>query len=156
TRRLTSCREARGRTPATDNGALPMRFWMECGDFIRESRRHFRDTGAVLPSSRFLAGALVSELRKRRGPSRILEVAPGTGSVTVRILRHLVHGDQLDIVELNKHFIDLLSRRFETEWSFWRHRDHVRLIHSAIERLGGENIYDYIISGLPLNNFTVG
>src|SRR5437667_11461757 len=89
------------------DGTPRMRFWIECGDFIRESRRHFRDTGALLPSSRFLAQALVSELRKRRGPGRILEVGPGTGSVTAQILRHLMPGDQLDVVELNKHFIEL-------------------------------------------------
>jgi phospholipid N-methyltransferase len=132
-----------------------MRFWVECGDFIRESRRHFRNTGALLPSSRFLAQALVSELRKRRAPGRILEVGPGTGSVTLQILRHLLPGDQLDLVEVNPHFIDLLEKRFQTEWRFWRYRDQVRMIESAVEKLDGETTYDYIISGLPLNNFSV-
>jgi phospholipid N-methyltransferase len=132
-----------------------MRFWVECGDFIRESRRHFRDTGALLPSSRFLAQALVTELRKRRLPGRILEVGPGTGSVTAQILRHLLPGDQLDLVEVNTHFIGLLERRFETEWKFWRHRDKVLMIPSAVEKMTGEATYDFIISGLPLNNFPV-
>ncbi|HLJ92852.1 MAG TPA: methyltransferase [Gemmataceae bacterium] len=132
-----------------------MRFWVECGDFIRESRRHFRDTGALLPSSRFLARALVSELRKWRAPSRILEVGPGTGSVTAQILRHLLPGDRLDLVELNPHFIEMLRWRFEEERRFWRHRDQVKLIHAAIENLKGEATYDFIISGLPLNNFPV-
>jgi phosphatidylethanolamine/phosphatidyl-N-methylethanolamine N-methyltransferase len=132
-----------------------MRFWVECGDFLRESRRHFRDTGAVLPSSRFLGQALVAELKKRRGPSRILEVGPGTGSVTAQILRYLIPGDQLDVVELNEHFIDLLKRRFASEWRFWQCRDQVRLIHSRIENVSGEGVYDYIISALPLNNLRV-
>jgi phospholipid N-methyltransferase len=132
-----------------------MRFWVECGDFIRESRRHFHDTGALLPSSRFLAGALVSELRKWRRPARILEVGPGTGSVTAQILRHLLPGDRLDLVEVNRHFIDLLHERFEKERKFRRCRDQVRLIHAAVERLPGEGVYDFIISGLPLNNFSV-
>src|SRR5437763_9051468 len=132
-----------------------MRFWIECGDFIRESRRHFRDTGALLPSSRFLARALVSELRLWRGPRRILEVGPGTGSVTAQILRHLLPGDRLDLVEVNRHFIDLLQGRFTKEGKFRRHRDQVKLIHAAVENLAGEGIYDYIISGLPLNNFSV-
>ncbi len=132
-----------------------MRFWVECGDFIRESRRHFRDTGALLPSSRFLAGALVAEIRKRRHCGRILEVGPGTGSVTAQILRHLLPGDQLDLVEVNSHFIAMLQGRFEREWKFWRHRKHVELIHAAVEQLAGEGVYDFIISGLPLNNFSV-
>jgi phospholipid N-methyltransferase len=132
-----------------------MRFWAECGDFIRESRRHFHHTGALLPSSRFLAHALVSELRRPRLPGRILEVGPGTGSVTAQILRHLLPGDQLDLVEINSRFLALLERRFKTEWKFWRHRDHVRLIRAAVEELPGSGVYDYIISGLPLNNFPV-
>ena len=132
-----------------------MRFWVECGDFLRESRRHFRDTGALLPSSRFLARALVSELRKRRSPGRILEVGPGTGSVTAYILRHLLPGDRLDMAEINGHFIALLQQRFDQEWRFWRHRERVRLIHAAVEKLPGEACYDFIISGLPLNNFPV-
>src|SRR5436309_8910636 len=105
-----------------------MRFWAECGDFIRESRRHFRNTGSLLPSSRFLAKALVTELRKTRGPARILEVGPGTGSVTAQILRHLRADDRLDAVEINGHFIELLRQRFHTEWPFWRCRDQVRLL----------------------------
>ena len=132
-----------------------MRFWVECGDFIRESRRHFRDTGAVLPSSRFLAQALASELRKRRPAARILEVGPGTGSVTTQILRNILPGDRLDLVEINSHFIKLLQERFDREWRFWRHREQVSLINSAVEKLAGEQIYDIIISGLPLNNFAV-
>src|SRR5919201_7094980 len=82
-----------------------MRFWVECGDFFRESRRHFRNTGSLLPSSRFLAKALVTELRRPHGPARILEVGHGTGSVTAQILRHLRTDDRLDAIEINGHFI---------------------------------------------------
>lgn len=132
-----------------------MRFWVECGGFLRESRRHFRNTGSLLPSSRFLAKALVTELRKPRGPCRILEVGPGTGSVTAEILRYLRPDDLLDAIEINGHFIELLKRRFTQEWNFWRCRDQIRLIHGDIEQVSGEGIYDIIISGLPLNNFPV-
>lgn len=132
-----------------------MRFLLECGDFFRESRRHFRNTGSLLPSSRFLARALVTGLRQRRTPGRILEVGPGTGSVTQQILRHLLPGDRLDAVEINETFIELLRQRFEFERPFWRCRDQVRLICSAVEQLPGEGVYDVIISGLPLNNFPV-
>lgn len=131
-----------------------MRNWFFCGDFFRECRRQFRNTGSILPSSRFLARALVSELRKPRGPARILEVGPGTGSVTAAILRQLRAGDHVDLVEINRRFVDLLHERFEREEAFRRHRSQVRIIHSAVEALKGENEYDYIISGLPLNNFS--
>jgi phospholipid N-methyltransferase len=130
-----------------------MRYWAECGTLFRECRQHFRSTGALLPSSRFLGRALVSELRKPRGPSRILEVGPGTGSVTAQILRHLRPDDHLDAVEINAHFVTLLERRFLDEPRFRRYHDQVRLIHAPVEELLGDRVYDFIISGLPLNNF---
>ena len=77
----------------------------ECGTFFRESRRHFRDFGAVMPSSPFLARALASPLGGPRRPRHILEVGPGTGSVTREILKRMIPGDRLDAVELNEHFV---------------------------------------------------
>jgi phospholipid N-methyltransferase len=132
-----------------------MRYWRECGKFIRECRRQFRSTGAILPSGRFLARALVSELRKPREPGRILEVGPGTGSVTRAILRHLHTKDRLDLVEINGRFVHWLQERFDKDWEFRFYRDQVAIIHSAVEKLQGEGIYDFIVSGLPLNNFPV-
>jgi phospholipid N-methyltransferase len=132
-----------------------MHYWKECGRFFRECRRQFRSTGAILPSTRFLARALVSELRKPREPGRILEVGPGTGSVTKEILRHLKPQDRLDLVEINARFVHLLHERFEREWQFRFYREQVKIIHSAVEALPGEGVYDFIVSGLPLNNFPV-
>src|SRR5581483_7715294 len=130
-----------------------MRYWSECGSFLRECRSHFRHTGALLPSSRFLARALVTELRKPRGPARILEVGPGTGSVTREIARLLLPGDRFDAVEINGRFVDMLQRRVNTERVFHRCRNQVEVIHAAVEDLVGKGVYDFIVSGLPLNNF---
>jgi phospholipid N-methyltransferase len=133
-----------------------MSFWSDCGTFLRESRRHFRATGALLPSSRFLARALASPLAGRRPPLRILEVGPGTGSVTREILRLLQPGDRLDCVELNEHFVERLKLCLRHDPRYIPHQDQVHVVHSPVEELGGEAIYDHIISGLPLNNFPVG
>src|SRR5262249_11478311 len=40
------------------------------------------------------------------------------------------------------------------EESFRSHRDQVHLIHAPVEELLGESVYDFIVSGLPLNNFS--
>jgi len=132
-----------------------MQFWDECGTFLREFRRSFKNTGSFLPSGRFLARALTSNLRRYRPPQRILEVGPGTGAVTKQILRHMLPGDSLDAVELNSHFITLLERRFEQEPLFRAHRHQVHLIHAPVQDLPGTATYDVIVSGLPLNNFPV-
>jgi phospholipid N-methyltransferase len=128
--------------------------WTLCGDFLRECRRHFRTTGSILPSSRFLARALVAELSKPRGPARILEVGPGTGSVTAAILHQLQSDDHFDVVEINAHFVQVLQQRLEKEEDFRLHHEQTNLIHAAVEDLAGEAVYDFIISGLPLNNFS--
>ncbi len=126
----------------------------ECGDFFREFRSHFRTTGAILPSSRFLARALVKPLRGSRPACRILEVGPGTGSVTREIVRRMRPGDQLDAVEINLRFVRLLEQRVRDERVFQPYQDQIKVLHAAVQDLAGESVYDYIISGLPLNNFT--
>src|SRR5205085_1937778 len=90
--------------------AVRMRFFKECAAFFGEFRRQFRTTGAILPSSRFLARALVYQLRQPRPAARILEVGPGTGSVTRAIARHMLPDDRLDAVEINERFVNHLER----------------------------------------------
>ena len=133
-----------------------MSFLAECGTFLRVSRRHFHDTGSIMPSSRFLGRALASELKKPHEPTRILEAGPGTGSVTRQILRALAPGDRLDLVEINPEFVATLKRRFETEADFVPFRDQVRIIQAPLEQIEGESLYPFIVSGLPLNNFSHG
>jgi phospholipid N-methyltransferase len=130
-----------------------MRFFSDWGSYLRESKRNFHDTGSLMPSSRFLAQAMVSELRKKQGPSRILEVGPGTGPVTRYILRSLTPEDRLDLAELNGRFFETLREKFQSVSDFARHKDQVQLMHTAVEQVPGEGVYDYIISGLPLANF---
>jgi phosphatidylethanolamine/phosphatidyl-N-methylethanolamine N-methyltransferase len=130
-----------------------MRYWSECREFYQEFRRAYRNTGSILPSSRGLARALASPFRRRLGPARILEVGPGTGAVTAEIVRQLRPGDRLDIVEINAHFVDVLRRRFDEEPQFGARKSQATLMHAPLQEVPGEALYDYVISGLPLNNF---
>jgi phospholipid N-methyltransferase len=130
-----------------------MRFWTEWAAFYGEYRRNRTDTGSIMPSSVFLARALTGDLRKSRGPARILEVGPGTGSVTLQILNDLLPEDRVDIVELNGQFVELLRRRFENEPAFCDRQQQVQIIHGPVEELTDTGSYDYIISSLPHNNF---
>jgi len=132
-----------------------MRFWTDWGAFFRAFRRNFHTTGAILPSSRFLARALASDLKGPRGPARILEVGPGTGAVTREIVRLLQDDDRLDAVEINPSFVEHLRKRFQEEALFRNRLDQIELIEGPVEELLGTAVYDFIISGLPLNNFPV-
>lgn len=133
-------------------GRLSRRF-SEYRLFVREYVRHFRTTGAILPSSRGLARAL-SRYVARDGPKSILEVGPGTGAVTEQILARMGPEDRLDLVELNGSFVERLRERFETDPAFRRVAPRCRIFHQAVEDLPAEPTYDVIVSGLPLNNFT--
>jgi phospholipid N-methyltransferase len=132
-----------------------MRTWAEYKHFFREFRRDFHHTGAVLPSGFFLSQALVRPLRLPRAAAHILEVGPGTGSVTREIARRLQVGDRLDAVEINPRFAQMLEHKVRRDplLSFWQ--DDIRVINAPVQDIIGESIYDFIISGLPLNNFTV-
>src|SRR5260370_36722736 len=132
-----------------------MQTWAECKNFIRVCRSHFSTTGAVLPSSPFLANALVSALARPRGPARILEVGPGTGPVPQATARHLQGGDTLEAVEINEHFVRLLEERIRNDPAFAARREQIRVIHAPLADVAGEGVYDYIVSGLPFNNFPV-
>ena len=128
--------------------------------FLREFRRRFHTTGAVLPSSRFLAAALARYVREGSDsavhePRRILEVGPGTGSVTDKIVAGLGPADRLDLVEINEQFVALLKRRFDEEPQLQAVSDRVRILNHPIEQTADGEPYDLIVSGLPLNNFSV-
>jgi phospholipid N-methyltransferase len=94
-------------------------------------------------------------LRGPRTPWRILEVGPGTGSVTRAIARRMLADDRLDAVEINGRFAQFLEELVARHRAFAPHRDRIEVIHAPVEELLGESVYDVIVSGLPLNNFTV-
>ncbi len=124
--------------------------------FFKEFRNRFETTGAVLPSSRWLAGRLTWALngRDKTEPVRVLEVGPGTGAVTKRIVKLLREGDRLDLVELNGFFVSTLQRRFDSEPDFQRVASQVRIHCCPIQQFQCDEPYDFIISGLPFNNFS--
>ena len=123
--------------------------------FFGEFFRAYHTTGAVLPSSPLLARALARYVNNRNVKRRILEVGPGTGAVTQRIIARLGAEDRFDLVEINERFVECLRQRFETDPPFQVVADRVTIVHDRVERLSGTSGYDVIVSGLPLNNFSV-
>jgi phosphatidylethanolamine/phosphatidyl-N-methylethanolamine N-methyltransferase len=141
--------------------------------FWRQFRQAYNSTGAVLPSGRGLARALAHFVRTGEAasaagknganshsasplkPRRILEVGPGTGAVTIQIVRNMRPDDQLVLVERNDEFVAHLRSRLANEAAFAAKRDQMALVHSTVEDLPEDEPFDLIISGLPLNNFSV-
>ena len=68
-------------------------------------------TGAVSPSGRFLARMMARYVDPQStGP--IIELGPGTGPVTVALLKRGVAPERLVLVEFDAYFCKLLARRF--------------------------------------------
>ncbi len=129
------------------------RFLKEHWEFWRQFRQQFETTGAIAPSSRFLARAMTGPMARRNGPGRILEVGPGTGAITERIV-HLLHpADCFDLVELNETFANLLRDRFLNDPKYRVAADRSQVHVCPIQEFAATEPYDIIISGLPLNNF---
>ena len=123
-------------------------------EFFRQFRERFETTGAIVPSSRFLANAMTGPLRRRDKPARILEIGPGTGAVTRRIVQLMQPEDRFDLVEVNDRFAEILDRRFETEAVFQKVADRSAVHVCFLQDFKADAPYDFIISGLPLNNFS--
>ncbi len=121
--------------------------------FLESATRDFKRTGAVAPSSRALAEAMTRELARRdRGTVSVLEAGGGTGSITREIARHLSHGDHLDVYEINSAFAWLIGQRLREDEAF-RVEATMRVHNHAIENVERARRYDFVISGLPFNNF---
>lgn len=123
--------------------------------FWRQFREHYRTTGALAPSSRFLGRALARYVGcQPQAGQRLLEVGPGTGAVTTHIVRRMGPADVLDLVELNGAFVRRLNERFAAEEPFRSRAARLSIVHGKVEQLDQKAQYDRIVSGLPLNNFT--
>ncbi len=121
--------------------------------FYRNVVNKLQTTGSIAPSSRYLAEAITRCIENKDQPLNILEAGPGTGPFTRVLVSKLKPKDHLDLCELNDDFVMYLRECVQNDRVLSAHRDQISLLHQPIETIEGENKYDYIISGLPFNNF---
>jgi phospholipid N-methyltransferase len=122
--------------------------------FWRQFRAEFATTGAIQPSSRFLARAMTRPLRteRRSGAVRIVEMGPGTGAVTEGIAAAMTASDELDCFEINPRFAAHLTDRIATRECFAAHRERIR-VHTADARNARLDApVDFVVCSVPLNN----
>jgi phosphatidylethanolamine/phosphatidyl-N-methylethanolamine N-methyltransferase len=141
--------------------------WADYRVFLREFRHTFHSTGAVMPSGAALSRALAHFVREAPSPGplpegegaqlgrRILEVGPGTGAVTAHIVEAMQADDRLDLVERNDEFVARLRDRLGNDEALTPYSQRITLHHAGVEALPEDRPYDVIVSGLPLNNFSV-
>jgi phosphatidylethanolamine/phosphatidyl-N-methylethanolamine N-methyltransferase len=118
--------------------------------FLKQFFKQNKMVGSMTPSSRFLAAKMLNHI-PIKDARVVVELGPGTGVFTEKILEMLGANTQLIIVELNDDFFNTLENKF--------HHPNLHLKHGSadqiefyLKELGFEKA-DLIISSLPLANF---
>lgn len=117
------------------------------GQFIRQRK----SIGAIAPSSKFLVDKIVERIDFNKA-SVIVELGAGTGSFTFEIIKNLHPESILIVFETNSIFYNFLKTKINDR--------RVYLVNDTAERLEeylpitGYNKADYIVSSLPLSNFS--
>lgn len=128
--------------------------------FVRQLLAHQKTTGAVQPSSRYLARAMAAPLRRAGAassdPLDILEIGPGTGAVTRGLVEAMRPGDRLDCYEINPEFAGYLKARVRDDPAFRHVRDGIEVVCAPAEELPGDARYDLVVCSVPFNNFDAG
>jgi phospholipid N-methyltransferase len=102
-----------------------------------------RRVGAIAPSGAALADLITREITASSGP--ILELGPGTGAFTYKLLKRGVRQQDLTLIEYGSDFMKLLQLRFPS----------ARVLWMDAGRLTTERLYDGApVSGLPLLNMS--
>jgi phospholipid N-methyltransferase len=120
--------------------------WQDHWLFLRHFRKSPRTVGAIAPSSRRLACAMLDGLDLAPGRStRVVELGPGTGAITSEIARRLP-GDAVCLaIDLDPVFIERVSARWPRIDSICDRAERLVEIARSRQLLP----IDHIISGLP-------
>ena len=79
--------------------------------FLRHYLSNPRKTGSVYPSSTALGKAMLSFLENKQ-ESTIIELGPGTGSITKTLIRSGINLDNFHACEISEAFAEHLRKRF--------------------------------------------
>lgn len=118
--------------------------------FLRNFWKEKKMVGAMSPSSRFLAKKMLESIDFQKARV-IVELGPGTGVFTRRMLEQLRPDGIMLVFELNDSFMTMLQKEFKDP--------RVHLIHDSAEKIGeylekhGLKEADAVVSSLPLANF---
>lgn len=112
--------------------------------FLQEFFRNWKTVGAVAPSGTALAEQMMESAEVCRA-RHVLELGPGTGSLTTAIVDSMPHGSGYLGIDLNENFVSNLRPRFP-DLQFEVSGAHQ---FDFTEYLKGRQPFDVIISGLP-------
>ena len=116
---------------------------MQFASFFSEYIKHPKQVGSLVGSSKSLAKKMVQEMN---GTLNVVEFGPGTGSLTLEILKRLPKNGRLTCFEINSNFCKTLESIKDSRLTVIN--DDAQNCERYVDEL------DCIISGLPLTLFT--
>ncbi|MDO8272562.1 MAG: hypothetical protein Q7U82_11700 [Gammaproteobacteria bacterium] len=118
-------------------------------NFYRKIRRNISEDGLIVSSSGFLVNTMVGKIDFSR-PLKILEIGSGKGPFTREIIRRMSTDSTLVVCEIKSEYNPWIERLMEEH----PHKQ-VRLHNGCVTGLlTAPELYDVIVSSLPLKNFT--
>ncbi|MCG1023389.1 class I SAM-dependent methyltransferase [Sutcliffiella horikoshii] len=118
--------------------------------FLTEYIRHPRTTGAIAPSSRYLARKMAEQINYKNTKT-IIELGPGTGVFTKEILKRKKADTTLILIEINQTFVKQLQSQFKDV-------PNLHIIHGSAENMKDylQELHlskiDVVLSGLPFTS----
>jgi len=119
--------------------------------FIKEFWKDKKMIGSMVPSSKYLAAKMLDHI-PFKNTKLIIELGPGTGIFTEKIIQKLDVTTQLIVLELNSEFYQELKAKIC--------QTNVHIKEASADKIGeimlelGFEKADIIISSLPLANFS--
>lgn len=103
-----------------------------------------RQTGALAPSSPFLAKRMIKNINFEKAKI-IVELGPGDGAITKEILKYKKSHTKLILIEKNEHLAEILKTKFKDIILI---NDDAKNLSALIAKYHDGKV-DYVISGLP-------
>jgi phospholipid N-methyltransferase len=120
------------------------------GLFFKQGIKKFKTQGSIFPSSKFLGNKILKHVKMFDGIC-IVELGAGTGAFTQQIIKRLPENSKLLVFEIDPQLVIFLKNIIDD--------DRVLIIEGDARKMKSFlpksiNNIDYIISGLPLGNFS--
>ena len=122
---------------------------------LNQFLKEFKNTGEICSSSRWAAQALTYPMREANKPLRILEIGPGTGTVTKKILQEMKPSDTLVVSEINTSFMNVLKNKLQTDENFIKNKDRVSFVLGPVQEINESEPFDIIVCAVPFLNLDV-
>lgn len=112
--------------------------------FIRGFLKNWREVGSIIPSSRFLTSKMLEPIDFEKARV-IVELGPGLGCITNKILENINKDARLIVFEINPDFCRELEKNKDNRLAIF----NVSALDMAYHLK--EIKADYVISGIPLS-----